>query len=135
MIEQHSASIQALLAELERSSGRLIWDSAGLRLRYRRRSPLAPELVEELRARRGEILEWLEAEARSRVPAAAPLGTGTCADCGERCGTAARCARCAAARVRLAAGLHRCPRCSRVTHHATEPCLACMAVQLGARRD
>ena len=64
--------------------GLLIWDFAGLRLRYRRRTPLAPELVEELRARRGEILERLEAEARSRVPAETPLGTATCADCGER---------------------------------------------------
>ena len=123
-----------LIARAHRAGVTLIWDSLGTRLRYDPRRPPSPELRAELSRRRTELMTYLEAERVRRAPPAASRGRARCAHCGEPCGTAMRCLTCAGPRVAPPPGLSRCPRCSRATQHATEVCLACMAIESGAVR-
>ena len=92
------------------------------------------ELINPVRERRAELVDQWFAWRFAAPPHPDPLGTSRCADCGTPCGTAARCAPCAAARVPPPSELQRCPTCARVTHHAAGPCLSCMAVEAGEVR-
>ena len=75
----------------------VLLDSLGLRLRGGG-GVLTADLLADARAHRAELFEALLAEHHPTPTP--PQGVGRCADCGAPCGTAARCAGCAAARVR-----------------------------------